>query len=166
LQRAHKARRRNKAFDGSAYCHLHKKENADLGCGGDGFNPFSTPVSTKELPKKVTLALRELKVLIRRRSYEFDDGHIELLDEVREELRLAIENGTADESALLIILQDLQACACNKAALAKFLRSERESGGGAYDEDDDDEEEEEEEEESLSVRGADDDSALIWPEPS
>ena len=82
----------------------------------------------QRLPPSAGLALREPKTLIQKKRHAFDKEHLELLNDLRRELRDALENG-ADESLVLVALHELGACACCKSAL-KFVEGELRAGGG------------------------------------
>jgi len=121
----------NRVFDGERFCFRHTPKNGNLTPRNisedeelEGFNSYYDKVDdVQRLPPSAGLALRELKTLTRKKRHAFDNEHLELLNDLRRELRDALENG-ADESLVLVALHELGACACSKSALKKFVEQE------------------------------------------
>ena len=123
---------KNKAFDGQLFCFRHSTQNKNLSTEfpcDEGFNPYydmtdaAADAAHQQLPEKARDLLDELKVLIRKNREVFDAEHLDVLNQLRRELRGALDHG-ADESVVLMVLHELRACACSKKALKEFVKLE------------------------------------------
>jgi len=123
---------KNRTYDGQIFCFRHNPKNKSLSTDypcDEGFNPFydmtdaAADAAGEQLPERAHELLAELKVLIQKNREVFDEEHIDVLNQLRRELRQALDRG-ANESVVLMVLHQLKACACNKKALKKFIERE------------------------------------------
>ena len=123
---------KNKAYDGQLFCFRHSTQNKNLSmefpCDA-GFNPYydmtdaAADAADQQLPKRARALLDELKIIIRKNREVFDAEHLDVLNQLRRELRGALDRG-ANESIVLKVLHELRACACSKKALKDFVERE------------------------------------------
>jgi len=119
---------KNKIYNGQIFCFRHNPQNKNLSTECDeGFNPYydvtDAATDAAKLPERARELLAELKMLIRKKREVFDAEHRSVLNQIRRELRDALDRG-ADESIVLIVLRQLKACACSRKALEKFIERE------------------------------------------
>ena len=120
---------KNKTYNCELFCFRHNPQNKNLSTEypcDEGFNPYcdvTAADANEQLPERARELLAELKMLIRKKREVFDTEHLSVLNQLRRELRNALDRGV-DESIVLIVLQQLKACACSKKALQKFIERE------------------------------------------
>ena len=122
---------KNKTYHGQLFCFHHNPNNKNLSAKypcDEGFNPYyditdAVDAAGEQPPERARELLSELKNLVRKNREVFDEEHLDVLNQLRRELRDALDNG-ADQSIVMMVLHELKACACSKRALKKFIERE------------------------------------------